>query len=122
MKPGRFSLEARIRSFRYAFKGLRWLFTEEHNSWIYLLAIAVLVPICIILHLSLLEWALIAFCIGIVLIAELFNTAIERMADRITPEKDPVIGKIKDLAAAGVLVAAIVAAAVGLIILIPKLL
>jgi diacylglycerol kinase len=122
MNPGRFSLAARIRSFRYAFKGLRWLFTEEHNSWIYLLVIAVLVPICIILHLSLLEWALIAFCIGIVLIAELFNTAIERMADRITPEKDPVIGKIKDLAAAGVLVAAIVAAAVGLIILIPKLL
>ena len=121
MNPGRFSLVARIRSFRYAFKGLRWLFTEEHNSWIYLLVIAVLVPICIILHLSLLEWALIAFCIGIVLIAELFNTAIERMADRITPEKDPVIGKIKDLAAAGVLVAAVVAAVVGLIILVPKL-
>ncbi|MFO7617244.1 MAG: diacylglycerol kinase family protein [Bacteroidales bacterium] len=121
MNQGRFSLAARIRSFRYAFKGLRWLFTEEHNSWIYLLVIAILVPVCIVLRLSLLEWALIAFCIGIVITAEIFNTAIERMADRITTERDPVIGKVKDLAAAGVLVAAFVAAVVGMIILLPKL-
>ncbi|MCK9324645.1 MAG: diacylglycerol kinase family protein [Bacteroidales bacterium] len=122
MNSRRFSLTDRIKSFRFAFKGLRWLFTEEHNSWIYLLVIAVLIPLCIILHLSPLEWALIAYSIGSVIAAEIFNTAIERLADRITSETDLVIGKVKDLAAAGVLVTAVVAAVIGLIILVPKLL
>lgn len=120
MNPGRFSLKARLKSFGYAFKGLRWLFTEEHNSWIYLTVIAILLPLCIILRLTALEWALIVLCIGFVIAAELFNTAIERLADRVSSERDPVVGKVKDLAAAGVLVAAAIAAAVGLIILIPK--
>ncbi|NCC77870.1 MAG: diacylglycerol kinase family protein, partial [Clostridia bacterium] len=69
-----------------------------------------------------LEWALIAYSIGSVIAAEIFNTAIERLADRITAETDLVIGKVKDLAAAGVLVTAVVAAVIGLIILVPKLL
>ncbi len=117
----KFSIRARINSFKYAFKGLGWLFKEEHNSWIYLLVIAVLIPLCVLMHLSLVEWALIIVAIGIVIAAEIFNTAIERLADRVTTDQDPVIGKIKDLAAAGVLVTAIAAAAVGLIILLPKI-
>jgi diacylglycerol kinase (ATP) len=122
MGSRKFSIAARLRSFRHAFRGLLWMIREEHNSWIHLAFVVVLIPAGFILHLSLIEWTLIIFCIGLVLGLELVNPAIERLADKISPERDPDIGKIKDLAAAAVLVAAIASAIVGLIILVPKFL
>lgn len=122
MKSRKFSIPARIRSFKHAFRGLWWLIREEHNSWIHLAIVVVLIPACILLHLSLKEWTVIALSIGLVLSLELVNSAIERLADKISPGHDPEIGKIKDIAAAAVLVAAIAAAAAGLIILVPKFL
>ena len=53
--------------------------------------------------------------------AESFNSAIEALADKISPDKDPLIGKAKDLAAGAVLLFVIVAVAAGLIIFIPKI-
>jgi len=55
---------------------------------------------------------------GAVLAAELFNTALEHLADHLHPEVDPRIGLVKDCAAAAVLVAAIAAAAVGIALLV----
>jgi diacylglycerol kinase (ATP) len=122
MKSRKFSIPARLRSFRYAFRGLWWLIREEHNSWIHLAIAAILIPVCFILHLTLIEWTAIILCIGLVLSLELTNSAIERLADKISPERDPGIGKIKDIAAGAVLIGAIASAIVGLIILIPKFL
>ncbi len=122
MSAKKFSIPARLRSFKYAFRGLALLFREEHNSWIYLAAIAVVIPAGIFFRISPIEWSLIAICIGAVISAEILNTIIERISDKIDPEYDPVIGKIKDLGAAGVLILAIAAAAVGLIIFLPKIL
>lgn len=121
MAAKRFSFKARLISFKFAFRGLGLLFREEHNSWIYLAVIAVLIPLCIIFRLSVTEWALICLSIGIVISAEIFNTVIERVSDKVSPDFDPVIGKIKDLGAAAVLVTAFAAAAVGLIIFLPKI-
>ncbi|MCX6223414.1 MAG: diacylglycerol kinase family protein [Bacteroidia bacterium] len=121
MKSRKFSIPARIRSFKYAFRGLWWLIREEHNSWIHLSIAVILIPVCILLHLSLVEWILITLCIGFVLALELINSAFERLTDKISPERDPDIGKIKDIAAAAVLISAVAAAVVGLIILGPKL-
>lgn len=120
MKSRKFSIPARIGSFRHAFRGLRWVIREEHNSWIHVAVIVILVPVCLILGLSLIEWTLISICIGLVLALELVNSAIERLADKISPEHDPIIGKTKDISAAAVLITAIAAAIVGLIILVPK--
>jgi diacylglycerol kinase (ATP) len=122
MKSRKFSIPERIRSFKYAFRGLWWLVREEHNSWIHLAIILILIPTCFILSISLVEWALVIICIGLVLALELINSAIERLADKISPERDPEIGKIKDISAAAVLISAIAAAIVGLIILVPKFL
>jgi diacylglycerol kinase len=122
MKTGKFSIRARLQSFRHAFRGFRWLFGEEPNAWIHLAVTVVLVPVCFLLKLSLIEWAIIVICIGLVFSLELLNSAIERMCDKISPERDPQIGKIKDIAAAAVLIGAIVSAVVGLIILLPKIL
>ena len=122
MKTRKFSIPARLRSFRYAFQGLWWLVREEHNSWIHLAFVVVLIPAGFILHLSPVEWTLIILCMGLVLGMELVNSAIERLADKISTERDPVIGKIKDLSAGAVLISAIASAIVGLIILVPKFL
>lgn len=120
MKTGKFSILGRIGSFRHAFRGLWWLIREEHNSWIQLAVIVILIPVCFLLGISLIEWTLLMICIGLVLALELVNSAIERLADKISPEHDPLIGKIKDISAAAVLITAIAAAVVGLIILVPK--
>ena len=122
MKSRKFSIPARLRSFKYAFQGFRWMIRDEHNSWIHLGIVSVLLPVCFVLKLSIVEWALIVISIGIVLTAELINSAIERLADRLSTEHDEGIGKIKDIAAAAVLISAIAAAIVGLIILVPKIL
>lgn len=74
------------------------------------------------LEISPAEWLFIIFSIGFVISAELFNTSIEKLTDLAKPEEHPVAGQVKDLAAGGVLIAAMTAAAVGLVIFIPHML
>ena len=118
----RFSIRARLRSFGPAFKGLLTLLRYEHNARIHLAAALVAIGLGIWLKISPFEWLAVVLCIGGVFAAELFNTAIEQMADEITTEENAQIGRAKDLAAGGVLVMAIVAFVVGLVIFGPKLL
>ena len=61
-------------------------------------------------------------CIGTVIAAELFNSAIERLVDLVSPEWQKVAGEVKDIAAGAVLVTAITAAIVGLIVFLPYIL
>ena len=81
---------------------------------------AVLTLVCAyLLKVSNIEFLIIAAMIGFVLVAELFNTALEELCDKFQPTHDPHIAKIKDLAAAAVSAATITAIIVGLIIFIP---
>ena len=75
-----------------------------------------------LLNVSNFEWCLLIFAIGIVFTAELFNTAIEFLTDMISPGYDEKAGKVKDIAAAGVLIAAITSAIIGFIVFVPQLL
>ncbi len=120
-KDKSFSVKSRVISFRYAFRGIAHLFKEEHNSWIHITATILVVAAGIWLKLSLPEWLLVVFAIGIVFVAEIFNSALENLGDAISTERNEKIGKAKDLAAAGVLVAAFAAAIIGLLIFIPHL-
>jgi diacylglycerol kinase (ATP) len=97
------------------------LFREEHNAWVHLLAAVLAVAAGIFFRISLQEWALVAFAIGLVFSAEVFNSALERVCDVVQPEQDKRIGDIKDLCAAAVLICAIAAAAIGLFIFLPKI-
>lgn len=67
------------------------------------------------------EWSAVLLCIGMVISAECMNTAIERLADRISQEQNPLIKQAKDCGSAAVLVLAITSAAVGLTIFVPKI-
>ncbi len=121
MKPEKFSWRKRARSFGYAFEGIRTLLKDEHNSRIHLCAIIAVIAAGAFLGLSPTEWCIVALCCGSVITAEAMNSAIEAIADLVSRERHPLIKKAKDVAAAGVLVSAIAAAAAGLIIFIPKI-
>lgn len=112
----------RIKSFRFAFNGLRVLIKEEHNSRIHLFATVCVLIAGFIFKISTFEWIAIIFSIGFVFTLEIINSAIENISDFISPEKHDSIKKIKDLSAAGVLISAFTALIIGLIIFIPKIL
>lgn len=121
MKPSkRFSVKDRIKSFAYALQWLKTLFAEEHNARIHLLAALLVVASGFLLNISGNEWIALIIVMGLVFICEAFNTALEALCDYVQPEKHPQIKKVKDLAAAGVLISAISALITGIIIFGPK--
>lgn len=122
MNSDKFSLKSRVGSFRYALNGLWLVLKYEHNSRIHVLAAVVAITFGVILKLNLYEWSLLIIVIGIVFISELLNSSLESLADHIEPGWNERIMKAKDYSAAAVLIAAILAIAVGCIIFIPKLL
>ncbi len=122
MNGNHFSLKSRLRSFRYAFKGLASLIRNEHNSRIHFFAAVTAIIAAIILNISTLEWTVIIIVIGMVFMAELFNSSIEAMSDSVRPEFDEGIRKAKDYAAAAVLIAALISLIAGGIIFIPGIL
>ncbi len=116
-----FSISQRLKSFKYAFAGLRTLFTEEHNARIHLIAAVIAMVVGFLLKISATEWILLVSTICLVFICELFNTSLEALADFISPEKHQQIKKVKDLAAAAVFISAFAALITGIIIFLPKI-
>lgn len=121
MKQQRFSINKRLKSFGYAFNGLKILVKEEHNSRIHIVAAICVLIAGFIFKLSALEWIAIVFAIGLVIALEIFNSAIENISDFVSPDRHDTIKKIKDLSAAGVLIGALTALIIGLIVFVPKI-
>lgn len=121
MKKEKFSIRKRLQSFGYAFDGIKTLLRDEHNSRIHLFAMCAVVVFGFIFRITATEWCIVALCCGGVLMAEAMNSAIEALADLVSPEFHPLIKKAKDVGAAGVLMMAIAAATAGLIIFLPYL-
>jgi len=110
------------KSFACAFRGLFIAFKTERNLKIHLAAMVVAVGVGFYLRLSLLEWCLVIFAIGFVLIAELLNTALERLCDETHGGKqNQAIKNCKDISAAAVLLSALTAFIIGVLILIMPL-
>ncbi|HLQ72385.1 MAG TPA: diacylglycerol kinase family protein [Bacillota bacterium] len=107
--------------FVYAWNGLVEIIKSERNFKIHFTVCIIVLIVNIILNLSAVEWAIILLAIGGVLITETFNTAVERMIDYVKPEIHPSAKHIKDIAAGGVLIAAIISVVTGTIIYFPKL-
>jgi diacylglycerol kinase len=115
-------IDKEIKSFGYAFKGLRIFFKTEMHAKIHLAAALTVVVAGLFFRIKSWEWALVILAIALVLTAEALNTAIEKLTDRLWPEHHPQAAFIKDVAAGGVLIAAIAAAAIGIIVFLPYLL
>ncbi len=122
MRNQKFSIRKRIESFEFAFNGLKILIREEHNSWIHLFAVFCVIIAGVFFKISVSEWIYVVFAFGFVIAMEIVNSAIENIADFVSPERHEMIKKIKDLSAAAVLISAITAFIIGLIIFLPKIL
>ena len=110
---------ARGKSFACAGRGIVLIVRTQVNARIHLFATVAVIAAGLAFRISRGEWCKLAAAIAIVWIAEAANTAIEFLADRITRENDEAIRRAKDIAAGGVLLAAITAAVIGILILGP---
>jgi diacylglycerol kinase (ATP) len=115
-----FSIKDRLKSFGYALEGLKSFFKTQHNAWIHIAATVVVIVAGFLLNVSSMQWMVLSFAIALVFISELFNTAIEFLCDKVSPELDPKIKLVKDISAAAVLIAAMVALVIGAIVFVPK--
>jgi len=108
-------------SFKYAFEGILQAYVGEQNLKIHTVIAILVIIFGFILKISYTEWLVCLVLIGLVLMAEFFNTSIEYLVDLVSPEIHPLAKATKDTASAGVLMMAIISAIIGLIIFIPKL-
>lgn len=116
------ALKKLLWSFRYAFAGLILVIKSEQNMRIHCLGTVVAVCLGLFFRISSLEWIAVILSIGLVISAEIFNTAIEILADRVTMLDDELIRRAKDAGAAGVMVMAFATLVVGAIVFLPKFL
>jgi len=117
----KYDIKKQLYGFGYAWKGIRCCIGKEQNLSFHLIAAIIVVIAGFILSITKIEWTIVILCIGVVIAAELFNTAIERLVDLVSPQQHPIAGKVKDIAAGAVLVCAVTAAIIGLIIFVPYL-
>ena len=117
----RFSVKKRLKSFSFAFNGIKYLIIKEHNARIHIVALICVIGFGIFFNIKLTEWIAITIVVGLVILSELFNTTVERLADFVEPEWNIKIGLIKDYCAGAVLVSAIISLIVGGLIFIPRI-
>jgi len=108
-----------FKSFKYAFRGLLKAFKEEQNIRIQFFIGLLVVVIGIFFNISKFEWLMVFFSIGVVLLMELVNSAVERVADILRPRINQYVKEIKDIMSAAVMLASIMSFLIGLFIFWP---
>lgn len=122
-RPETCSVRARSRlaSFGHAFAGLAFLVRNEANMRIHLGVAAAVIVAGLWLHIDPADWRWLVIAMALVPMAEALNTGVEQACNAITREHRPEIKAAKDVAAAGVLIAAIAAALIGASVFVPAL-
>lgn len=114
-------LKQRLESIGYALKGFQVLISSQPNARLHAVATVAILVIASCLRFESWEWVSILLCIGMVWLGEALNTALELLADEVSLEQRPLIGKAKDVAAAGVLIASLASLSVAGVILLRHL-
>lgn len=110
-----------FRSFQYAWQGVWYCLKTQPNMRIHLAAALIVCVAGWQLDIPKVEMAVLLLTIGLVIVTEIMNTAIEKLVDLASPEYHPLAKVAKDAAAGAVLAAAIVALAIGYYVFIPRL-
>ena len=108
-------MNAFLKSFVYALKGIK-ISLSQRNTRIHFLCALMVVLAGLCFSITLTEWLILLLCIGIVISLEIINTAIETLVDLVSPNYHELAGKVKDLAAGAVLLFSIISAIVGILI------
>jgi diacylglycerol kinase (ATP) len=117
----RLTFSGRLRSFRWALRGIAVMLRTQHNAWLHAVATIAIACAGLALGLSAAEWCWIVLAIVAVWTAEALNTAFEFLTDVASPGFHPLAERAKDVAAGAVLISALGAVAIGLLVLGPKL-
>ena len=120
MKPKSIDKKKLRNSFKYAFSGIKLCIKDEQNMLIHFTMATLVIISGFILKISKIEWIICLILIGIVMMMELLNTAIENVCDAVTDKENKYIKIAKDTAAGSVLIISIVSAIIGLMIFIPR--
>ena len=110
-------IRGRRNSFQYAFAGIKYVLKTQKNAWLHLAATVIVVAVSFWLRIDRIKWMAILLVIGLVWMAEFMNTALEIIVDLASPEKHPLAKVGKDVGAASVLIAAILAVIIGVLVL-----
>jgi diacylglycerol kinase len=110
-----------IKSFGWAFNGLKDCILHEKNFRIQYIIALLIVIAGIFFSISAVEWMIILICFATVLSFEIINSAIEKLCDLVSPDFNLTIKKVKDMSASAVLLAAIISFIVGCIIFLPRI-
>lgn len=111
----------RLRAFAHAFAGMMHVLRTQRNAWIHAVGTVVVVVAGLWLRIPVEQWPVLLLAVALVWMAEFINSALEAIVDLASPGRHPLARVGKDVGAAAVLVAALAAAAIGLLILGPPL-
>ena len=114
-------LKKHLASYKYSVRGIWAAFQHEPSMIFHLAAAFIVIAVNLSLKINKTDWLITLILIGLAWMAEIFNTAIEKLADRVTKDHDPLIGEVKDLASGAVLVICGFAAICAVIIYLPYL-
>ena len=118
---GKVYFQSRIRSIQYALGGVKYALVTQQNTRIHALFTMAVIILGFLLEIAKVEWIALFLTIGLVWMAELFNTAIEALVDLISPEHHDTAKICKDVSAGSVVVSALISILVGLFIFGPPL-
>ncbi len=110
-----FTLAARLKSFRYAIDGIVFMLRTQHNAWLHGVATVIVISLGLACDINAQDWRWLIVAMAMVWVAETLNTAVEYVCDVLSPEYHLAVKHAKDIAAGGVLIAAIAALLIGAI-------
>lgn len=110
-----------IRSFSCAWSGIKSCIASEPNFRIHLTAVMVTILFSLVCKISTTEWIFVGFCISLVTVMEMMNTAVEKLCDVVSKEFHPSIKNVKDIAAGAVLIASAFSLITAAVIFLPKI-
>lgn len=105
-----------LSSFKFATEGIRYAVTTQVNMKVHVIVAVIVISAATCLHVSSVDWLFLLLAITLVMMAELFNTAIEAVVDLVSLEIHPLAKAAKDTAAGAVLLTAAFAVVVGIVV------
>lgn len=110
-----FTLAARLKSFSYAIEGILFMLKTQHNAWLHAVATLLVIVLGLYFGITGHEWCWLIVAMAMVWVAETLNTAVEYMCDVLSPDFHAAVKHAKDIAAGGVLIAALAALLIGVV-------